>query len=158
MEIEAVSSNDKIILRSENAVFDDSKDQDVKGKLLIAGLNKYDWAYINVGKSGNIEIDKSLSQNLTAGKKVIVMGYTHGLGGSSNSSNISPLLSESTVANDGLSPRGYILLTDRGYGGGNSGGPAFVRDGNSYKAIGIVSAADTEGASIGKLVPIGAIN
>lgn len=150
--IEATSPGGKLMLNSSDAVYDDSKDKLYRQRVRIAPLNNADWAYFDTNKTSNLEADKPLSQSLTAGRRVIVMGYSYGLGGSSNSRTASPLLSESLVAQDGLSPIGTISLTDRNFGQGNSGGPVFVKEGNGYKAIGIVSAGT--GAEIGFIVPI----
>ena len=112
----------------------------------------YDWAYLNTNLPGStLTIDKSLSNNLKTGQRLYVLGYSHALA-HQGGSNLEPLFSVSDVAKDGLT-RGMIILTQRGFEGGNSGGPVFTKTADGkYTAVGIVSAGRE---SIGMIVPVG---
>lgn len=115
----------------------------------IANLDKNDWTTFDVNASGGLKFDPAKSYAMKAGDNVVVLGYSYGIGGE----DLKPLLSESLVAQDGLSPDGSIALTNRNFGHGNSGGPVFYQNGGDISVIGIVSAG--VGSEIGFIVPIG---
>lgn len=122
-------------------------------KYRVVSTDNSDFAYCKIGTKGNLTYDRTLSNNLKAGDKLIIWGYPLGLGG--GSSNVKPAMSRAEVARDGLAEGGYILTTSSGFEHGNSGGPVFVeRDGKSI-VIGIVSAG--AGRSTGFIVPISVI-
>ena len=70
------------------------------------------------------------------------------------SSNLKPIYGNCTVAKDGLE-NGVILITNRNFEQGNSGGPVFAKVNGTYKVVGLVSAG--AGSSIGLIVPISVI-
>lgn len=122
-------------------------------KYRVVSTDNSDFAYCKVGIRGNLAYDRTLSNNLKAGDKLVVWGYPLGLGGDLNKAT--PSKSTAEVARDGLAEGGYILTTASGFEHGNSGGPVFVeRDGKSI-VIGIVSAG--AGRSTGFVVPISVI-
>jgi hypothetical protein len=159
IEFTATSPRDEIRLKLSDFQYDESRDRVTEiesNRLRIAQLDYTDWAYAQTGRNnGAMEYDRDLSSNLSAGSTIYILGYSYGMGGSSESSNVAPLLSQSSIAQDGLSNRGYITLTGRGFGQGNSGGPAFVLTENGIRAVGIVSAGT--GAEIGSIVPLSAM-
>ncbi len=110
-----------------------------------------DWTYWDSGKTSNLPANASASKALKQGTPVSVFGYSYRIG---SSGTPTPLYSSSVVGFDGTRD-GVIYLTNRNFGQGNSGGPAFVKSGSGYEVIGIVSAGT--GAEIGILVPIGAL-
>lgn len=123
-------------------------------KIRIVSSDNTDFAYCNVGVKGELAYDRTLSNNLKAGDKLVIWGYPLGLGGGAN--NVKASRSTAEVARDGLAEGGYILTTSSGFEHGNSGGPVFVeREGKSV-VIGIVSAG--AGRSTGFVVPISVIN
>ncbi|MFY0672942.1 MAG: FHA domain-containing protein [Bacteroidia bacterium] len=161
LQIECSSPTNKFTInyssQSGGATLDDTNDQvydlpanwgDNKS-INVASLDKNDWATFSVGGSSDLIANGAQSYDMSAGDKVIVLGYSYGLGGN----DTKPLLSESLVAQDGVSSSGSIALTNRNFGQGNSGGPVLFKDGDNIMAIGIVSAGI--GAEIGFIVPVG---
>jgi hypothetical protein len=159
IEFTATSPRDEFRFKLSDFTFNDNQDRIRtidSNRLRIAELDYTDWAYVQTDRrNGTMEYDANLSSNLSAGSRIFILGYSYRLGGSSESSNVAPLLSESTIAQDRLDNQGYINLTGRGFGQGNSGGPAFVITENGVKAVGIVSAGT--GAEIGRIVPLSAM-
>lgn len=98
------------------------------------GAGGSDWAYVNVGQKGSIIGDASLSANLPAGVRLEVLGYPMG----HKSEAGSCLYGSCQTSGRGLNG-GLILITGKNYEHGNSGGPVFYKDKDSYKAVGIVS-------------------
>lgn len=139
--------------------WDDSGDTDMEAVLNGSTYNckvaqlpdPKDWAYYNSGKSSTMVANAGASTKLTQGTNVAVFGYSYRIG---SSGTPTPLYSSSVVGFDGIRD-GVIYLTNRNFGQGNSGGPAFVKNGSAYEVIGIVSAGT--GAEIGILIPIGAL-
>jgi hypothetical protein len=149
-------SDQLLVNDNEDEVIDTQLPEGEKIQVRLADLNNTDWAYMQTKYKSNMSYDKDLSVNLPAGEQVVVLGYSYGQGGTGESpGKVSPLLSESTIARDGLNSVGNIDLTNRGFGAGNSGGPVLCKTGDDYKVIGIVSAG--LGSEIGFIVPINAI-
>lgn len=124
-------------------------------RLSLAPLDASDYAVAHVGKSGVLHADASLSKNLERGAKLTILGFPMGLGANSPTS-INPIMSNSTVAADGLQ-NGIILTTATGFEQGNSGGPVFFTNTEGKMVVvGIVSA--NAGRSTGFIVPISSIN
>jgi FHA domain/Trypsin-like peptidase domain len=123
-----------------------------EAKIRIAGIaTGADWATANVGRTGQITFDNSLSRNLTATTELHILGYPLGLG-ADGPNQISPYYTKATVATSGLS-NNLIMVTNRGFESGNSGGPVFAVKDGKYVAVGIVSIA--VGNSTGGIIPIG---
>ena len=145
--------------KSTQFKWDDSDDVDMeavlKGKTYnckVAQLpDAKDWAYFKSGKPSKMPVNATASTQLKQGINVAVFGYSYRIG---SSGTPTPLYSSSVVGFDGTRD-GVIYLTNRNFGQGNSGGPAFVKNGGRYEVIGIVSAGT--GAEIGILIPIGAL-
>ncbi|MCX6276553.1 MAG: FHA domain-containing protein [Bacteroidetes bacterium] len=121
----------------------------------VAHLSADDWAFTNAGKQGGISAYSDISAILKQQQKLHILGYPLGLGASSPT-NISPIYGSCIVSSTQLQ-NGYILVTDRNFEHGNSGGPVFVFNEAEakYYAIGIVSAG--AGENTGMIVPLSAI-
>ena len=171
VKYKVTSSKDWFEFNYRDVVLDDTRDIDYQVNETIEDGTTWqydlkfaiefssDWAYVDVNRSSNISYDKKLSKNLEAGDKIYILGFSFGMGGP-GLNQVNPLYSESNVAQSGLSEEGLILITDRNFEHGNSGGPVFVKVEDSVKCIGIVSNATInpitgETSSIGGIVPIG---
>ena len=121
----------------------------------VASLNSDDWAYTQSNKQGGLPAYSDISSILQQQQKLHILGYPLGLGASSPT-NISPIYGSCVVSSTKLQ-NGYILVTDRNFEHGNSGGPVFVYNEAEakYYAIGIVSAG--AGDNTGMIVPLSAI-
>jgi len=138
-------------LNEQRDISDSRQYEEESYEVKIANDMNTDWAVLRVESiNSDYKSNASLSKNLKQLSEVIIFGYSYGIGGGYNTS---PLASKSQVGKDGLE-NGLIHLTNRGFGSGNSGGPAFSYNNStkSYEIIGIVSAG--VGAEIGILVPI----
>jgi len=112
-----------------------------------------DWASYDSGLSGGVLYDSELSQNLQIKDKLEILGYPHGVG-ATDLAAVSPLYGDCTVSVNGLQ-NNMIVISDRNFDHGNSGGPVFFNDNNKYYVIGIVSAGI--GGTLGYIVPISAV-
>jgi len=141
--------------RSTDEVMSGTNENGTTVLFKIAPLSAQDWAYANSDKQGVILAYTNINAVLQQQQKLHILGYPLGLGASSPSS-VSPIYGSCTVSSEHLQ-NGYILVTDRNFEHGNSGGPVFVFNeaDNKYYAIGIVSAGT--GDNIGMIVPLSAI-
>jgi hypothetical protein len=168
----ATSTDDWFEFDYSNVVYDDSKDRVVNDVIETSTGRKkesydiiykfssdwtHDWAYYQTAKTSNIEYDKDLSTKLSAGEQIYVLGFSLGKGGPQEG-KVNPLYSESSVGQEGLSSDGMITITSRSFEQGNSGGPAFVKVGNNFKVVGIVSRGEFDAtnsfATIAYICPI----
>jgi hypothetical protein len=117
----------------------------------------HDWAYFQTSKTSNIEYDKDISTKQKAGEKVYILGFSLGKGGPQEG-KVNPFYCESSIGQEGLSSDGMITITSRSFEQGNSGGPAFVKAGDNFKVIGIVSKGEFDAtesfATIAYICPI----
>jgi S1-C subfamily serine protease len=122
----------------------------------VATPNSEDWAFKKVDQNGIIKPMFALDSVLIQQQKLHILGYPLGFG-AKNSSSISPIYGNGIVSSTQLQD-GYILITDRNFDSGNSGGPAFFYcpAKHEYLAIGIISAKT--GDNIGFIIPINMIN
>ena len=112
-----------------------------------------DYAYYRRGGSNGLTYNAELSRNLKRGTQLVVLGFP--LGEGVRNGKIQPLLSHTTVSQDGLYG-GIILTTNRNFEHGNSGGPVYYMDENGkYSVVGIISGG--LGETLGYIVPISAI-
>lgn len=123
-------------------------------KLRDASNDYTDYATCHPGRNGKLAFDKSLSCDLKAGEKLMILGYPLGLG--ATRAGVKPSYSSAEVARDGLAEGGYIMTTVTGFEHGNSGGPVFAERNGKKIVVGIVSAG--AGRSTGFVVPISVIN
>lgn len=110
-----------------------------------AGGSDTDWAWINIGKSGGLPYDNSLSKSMPIKTHLDILGYPMGVG-AENLSNVSPIFSESSVAREGLDTDGCILLSNNETDHGNSGGPVFTVKDGKYVVVGILTGANRLGS------------
>ena len=103
-------------------------------RVKASGNGGSDWAFVNIGKSGSIDADYSLSSSLPAGARLEVLGYPRGL----KSSGGSCLYGSCQTSGRGLNG-GLILVSGKNYEHGNSGGPVFYNSNGKFKAVGIIS-------------------
>ncbi len=110
-----------------------------------AGGSDTDWAWINIGRSGGLPYDNSLSKSMPIKTHLDILGYPMGVG-AENLSNVSPIFSESSVAREGLDTDGCILLSNSETDHGNSGGPVFTVKDGKYVVVGILTGANRLGS------------
>lgn len=96
-----------------------------------------DWAYVRVGKKGNIIVDTAKASSLPMGANLHVLGFPHGWG-AIDTYNFSCLYGSCKTSRAGLD-EGIIRVSARNYESGDSGGPVFYNDNGKLKAVGIVS-------------------
>ena len=135
--------------------YDDGSSEQVSTKAAFDMAS--DWAYYQTNRTSNLIYDKELSKNLKAGEKLYVFGFSLSHGGPQEG-KVRPLFSDGSVAQSGLT-QGIIVVSNKGYESGNSGGPVIVKADNNPRCIGIVSYSmlhPSTGAktNLGGLVPI----
>ncbi|MDO4160456.1 MAG: FHA domain-containing protein [Prevotellaceae bacterium] len=125
---------------------------DEKYKITIADAGEADWACIYTSFKGSIIANPSISKTLKQQTKLVVLGYPNGY----YADNIKALQGSCMVATDGLH-NGVIVITERNFEHGNSGGPVLrVKADGTMEAIGIISAG--YGDTVGFIVPISNVN
>lgn len=124
--------------------------KDSKADQLIFGT---DWAYANLGYSGNIIADVELSKSLKAGTEVHVLGYPQKLGINDGEKLVEPIYNKMSVSRNGLNDARCIMVSS-GIDHGNSGGPVFALVGKQLHVVGIVSRGDLRSNHYNHLVPI----
>ena len=114
--------------------------------------NSSDWAFVRVlDRKGTLVYDRELSKSLNMGTPLYSLGFTYGEKAQSVNSGLSPLFSETKVAQSGL-VNGVINTSVVGFGPGNSGGPVFAEKNGKYVVVGIVSGG--LGSQLGVITPI----
>lgn len=175
-------SNDRIVKKfsAKSNIFNMGKyDTEILGSVEIDGIpfnvtcakdyacDDRDYAWIQVGKEGNIHYDSNLSSSLPLGTPLHILGFPRGVG-AEDLSHITPFYSSSSVAKEGLDVDGCILLSNSETDHGNSGGPVFIQKGKDFICVGILSGSNRLGSKTGatssdakwkdRVVPISAIN
>lgn len=112
-----------------------------------------DWAYIRTSKRGNILDGKDISQTLTKGVIVHLLGFPKSLGIMDGESIVEPIYNSMAVSRTGLN-NGRCIMVSQGIDHGNSGGPVFVMSNGRLKVIGIVSRGDGESEFYNHLIPM----
>lgn len=118
-----------------------------------ANLDETDWSYARTNKNGVIVPNPDLSTQLPQMERLFILGYPLGIGASNE--GVSPIYGNSIVSTQGLQD-GVIMVTDRNFEQGNSGGPAFILKDGEYQVVGIISAGLSN--TIGFIVPIKELN
>lgn len=149
------ATSDKLYMLSEDLTYYDwDKGERVLvlpagSPILVGGLGSKDWAYFTpTGGSGGggLKKDVNKSENLRQGENLYILGYPHGRGEGN------PIMSTALAAQNGLNREdGTIMTSNTNTEGGNSGGPVFVKQGDEYSVVGIVSGSTYEK---GRMVPI----
>lgn len=121
--------------------------------LVVAQLNNTDWATLATNSDRGLKHDSQLSIALKTRTQLEVLGFPLGIGYSSPN-ELEPIYGNCVVARDGLQD-GVILVTDRNFEQGNSGGPVFAAKNGEYYVVGLISAGAA--SSIGLIVPISVI-
>lgn len=115
----------------------------------VGGDGSFDWAFFDTKQaSGGLKFNKELSMNMKQGTSLYVLGYPSGRGEGN------PIMSTALCSQNGLDVDGTIMASNNNTEGGNSGGPIFIQNENSFEVIGIVSGRMYEK---GRFVPIGVI-
>jgi hypothetical protein len=115
-----------------------------------------DWAYVQTSARGKISMDRDLSNKLSSGTELHVLGFPGKIGILDTPSTINPAYNKFSVAQDGLDNSGCFLHT-RGTDHGNSGGPIFTQKGNELVVVGIVSRGSMKSEEYNHGVPISVI-
>lgn len=117
--------------------------------ITLAEAGATDWACLYTSfTSGTIVANPSVSTSLKQQTKLIVLGYPNGY----FADNVKAIQGSCMVASEGLH-NGVIVITERNFEHGNSGGPVFrVKSDGNVEAVGIISAG--YGDTVGFIVPI----
>ena len=136
------SSDNKVTIPS------DTNEDGVNDRLTIAMLDNTDWAYVNTNRKGTLKANTNVRQTIKADTKLIVLGYPRGY----VTKNIEALEGSCVIASNGLHD-GMIVVTDRNFEPGNSGGPVLiVMPDQTAEVVGIVSSG--YGDTVGHIVSI----
>lgn len=113
--------------------------KDVDYNLSVLEPDENDYAYVQTTHRKGLPFDSRMSNNLTTGEQLMILGYPEGFGVSDERN--SPIWGNAIVAKDGLLD-GKITTNQTAIEGGNSGGPVFYTapDGR-LTVVGIVSAS-----------------
>lgn len=147
------TNKDFIVNRAGDEVRSFQMDLDEDGnkeeyRITLASAGASDWACMHTSYHGVIKANPTASRQLKQQTRLVVLGYPKGV----YADNVRALQGSCMVAVDGLH-NGYIVITERNFEHGNSGGPVLqvLQDG-SMEAIGIISAG--YGDTVGFIVPI----
>ena len=117
---------------------------------VLSYTSKNDYAWINIGKTGGMECDGAFSTSMPLKTHLDILGFPQGVG-AENSSSVTPIYSESSVAREGLDTDGCILLANSETDHGNSGGPVIASKDGKYVVVGILTGANMLGSKSRKL-------
>lgn len=114
----------------------------------LAPLNNTDWAYLRTSFRGTLKVCEDIEKTIVKNTKLRVYGYPGGY----DEDHHTALPGSCVVAKNGLL-NGMIVVTERNFEPGNSGGPvlAVKPDGNAV-VVGIVSSG--YGDTVGHIVSI----
>lgn len=121
-------------------------------QLRSAPTGSYDWSYIETNARDGLKADREGSVKLQQGTTLYILGYPNGWGEGK------PILSTAICSQNGLSNSergtglgGTIMASNDNTEGGNSGGPIFVKNGDNFEVVAIVSGGTRDK---GRFVPI----
>lgn len=147
------SNKDFICDRSGDEVksFEMDLDQDGENEvcnITLASAGRVDWACMHTSYKGVLHANAEASKTLKRQTKLIVLGYPKGY----VTDDIKAIQGSCMVGADGLDG-GCILITERNFEHGNSGGPVIrVLPNGKLEVIGIISSG--YGDTVGFIVPI----
>lgn len=104
--------------------------------LRIARMDDTDWIYVQRNTSKGLKSNASLSSSLKQGTQLYILGYPEGW-----AKGQEPILSTAMCSQNGLSKDfgNTIMASNGNTTGGNSGGPVFIKEGNSWAVVALVS-------------------
>lgn len=158
VEFLAISSNDSFTFTSHECVINNSTDQTTRinldtnsdganDMLTIASLDNTDWAYVKTNRRGTLKVNADTKQ-IKTDTKLIVLGYPNAY----VTESVEALEGSCVIASNGLH-EGLIVVTDRNFEPGNSGGPVLIiKPNRTAEVVGIVSSG--YGDTIGHIVSI----
>jgi len=116
--------------------------------LTLTDAGPTDWACMRTNYKGTLKLNQQVSKSLKGQTKLIVLGYPSGY----FAEGVKAIQGSCMVAADGLH-RGVIVITERNFEHGNSGGPVLrVLEDGSVEVVGIISSG--YGDTVGFIVPI----
>lgn len=116
--------------------------------ITLARLDNSDWAYVRTSFKGTLKVNNDVNKTIKRNRELVVLGYPRGY----VTNDVKALDGSCKVASDGLHD-GLIVVTDRNFEQGNSGGPVLVvRPDRSAEVVGIVSSG--YGDTVGHIVSI----
>lgn len=125
--------------------YNDDGEQDL---VCIANLNNTDWAYINTSFKGSLKVCKDVENTIKKNVKLRVYGYPGGY----EVDHHTAISGSCVVAKNGLD-NGLIIVTERNFEHGNSGGPVLaVNPDGSAVVVGLISSG--YGDTVGHIVSI----
>lgn len=120
-------------------------------QIRIGKFGDLDYSYVPNGQSQGLVANRDISVNLKQGTQLYILGYPHGWGEGGV-----PILSTAMCSQNGVSKDfgGAIMASNDNSEQGNSGGPIFIKNGNEWEVVAIVSAGILGKTSF---VPIAAV-
>ncbi len=116
-------------------------------KIREGGGGCIDFAFCQNNINEGLSANRSLSEKLVQGTQLYILGYPNHWGQGN------PILSTAICSQNGLSEDlgNTIMASNNNTEGGNSGGPVFVKNGNDWEVVAIVSGRNNQK---GRFVPI----
>lgn len=151
-EIKLKNKNFKVNTSDDDII----SEKDEEGNIIVLRKcpEQNDWATFRLNKSGGLDFDDNLAENLKAQYKLHTLSYPLGLGKFEN--EVKPLYGSCIVGSTGLY-EGMIQVGDINFEHGSSGGPVFyLTNEGKYTVVGIITLGI--GGQSGFLVPISAIH
>lgn len=141
------NSSDMLHMLAEDLMLGDDVILPAGAPIMSGALGAKDWAYFipNVASNDGLKKDPAKSEDLRQGEDLYVLGYPRGRGEGN------PIMSTAKASQNGLDRDGTIMTSNTNSEGGNSGGPVFIKQGDQYSVIGIVSGTTYDK---GRMVPI----
>lgn len=147
------TNKDFIINRSTDEVKSFELDLDDDGEdevcnITLADAGSVDWACMHTSFKGVLKANADASKELKRQTKLVVLGYPNGY----YANDVKALQGSCMVGADGLD-NGVIVITERNFEHGNSGGPVLrVLPNGNLEVVGIISSG--YGSTVGFIVPI----
>lgn len=126
----------------------DTNEDGLNDRITLAQLDYSDWAYVKTDFKGTLKANFDVKNTIKRNNELVVLGYPRGY----VTKDIKALEGSCKVASDGLHD-GLIVVTNRNFEQGNSGGPVLiVRPNRSAEVVGIISSG--YGDTIGHIVSV----